>query len=86
MRAARSGTKDGLEKTKIAVMRRVSFLHKKDHSGNPRIFLRIYLLSSNHPVHSSFDRIPLRKGGKAVVWLPQHVGAHIQEGLVRPIT
>ncbi|KAL6465082.1 hypothetical protein MHYP_G00273990 [Metynnis hypsauchen] len=34
MRAARSGTKDGLEKTKIAVMRRVSFLQKKDRSGN----------------------------------------------------
>uniref|UniRef100_A0A8C2JPB5 Rho guanine nucleotide exchange factor (GEF) 10-like a n=1 Tax=Cyprinus carpio TaxID=7962 RepID=A0A8C2JPB5_CYPCA len=33
MRAARSGTKDGLEKTRIAVMRRVSFLHKKDHSA-----------------------------------------------------
>lgn len=34
MKAARSGTKDGLDKTKIAFMRRVSFLHKKDHSGN----------------------------------------------------
>lgn len=33
MRAARSGTKDGLEKTKMAVMRRVSFLQRKDHSG-----------------------------------------------------
>ncbi|XP_038864398.1 rho guanine nucleotide exchange factor 10-like protein [Salvelinus namaycush] len=32
MKAARSGTKDGLDKTKIAFMRRVSFLHKKDHS------------------------------------------------------
>ncbi|KAM7422045.1 hypothetical protein PAMA_010230 [Pampus argenteus] len=30
MKAARSGTKDGLEKTKIAVMRKVSFLHRKD--------------------------------------------------------
>ncbi|KAL7408047.1 hypothetical protein ABVT39_017369 [Epinephelus coioides] len=30
MKAARSGTKDGLEKTKIAVMRKVSFLQKKD--------------------------------------------------------
>ncbi|XP_010880021.2 rho guanine nucleotide exchange factor 10-like protein isoform X4 [Esox lucius] len=34
MKAARSGTKDGLDKTKIAFMRRVSFLHKKDHSEN----------------------------------------------------
>ncbi|XP_072308272.1 rho guanine nucleotide exchange factor 10-like protein isoform X3 [Eucyclogobius newberryi] len=30
MKAARSGTKDGLEKTKIAVMRKVSFLHRKE--------------------------------------------------------
>ncbi|KAG7261934.1 hypothetical protein CRUP_026761 [Coryphaenoides rupestris] len=32
MKAAKSGTKDGLEKTKIAVMRKVSFLQKKDHT------------------------------------------------------
>ncbi|XP_026162721.1 rho guanine nucleotide exchange factor 10-like protein isoform X2 [Mastacembelus armatus] len=30
MKAARSGTKDGLEKTKIAVMRKVPFLQRKD--------------------------------------------------------
>ena len=35
MKAAKSGTKDGIEKTKIAVMRRVSFLHKKDQTGKP---------------------------------------------------
>lgn len=34
MKAARSGTKDGLEKTKIAVMRKVSFLQRKDTLGN----------------------------------------------------
>lgn len=33
MRAAKSGTKDGLEKTRIAVMRKVSFLHRKDVLG-----------------------------------------------------
>lgn len=33
MKAARSGTKDGLEKTKIAVMRKVSFLQRKDQLG-----------------------------------------------------
>uniref|UniRef100_A0A673YDY4 Rho guanine nucleotide exchange factor 10 like n=1 Tax=Salmo trutta TaxID=8032 RepID=A0A673YDY4_SALTR len=32
MKAARSGTKDGLDKTRIAFMQKVSFLHKKDHS------------------------------------------------------
>uniref|UniRef100_A0A671NJ48 Rho guanine nucleotide exchange factor 10-like protein n=1 Tax=Sinocyclocheilus anshuiensis TaxID=1608454 RepID=A0A671NJ48_9TELE len=31
MKAARNGTKDGLEKTKIAMMRKVSFLSKKDY-------------------------------------------------------
>lgn len=34
MKAAKSGTKDGLEKTKIAVMRKVSFLQRKDQLGN----------------------------------------------------
>uniref|UniRef100_A0A665XD24 DH domain-containing protein n=1 Tax=Echeneis naucrates TaxID=173247 RepID=A0A665XD24_ECHNA len=34
MKAAKSGTKDGLEKTKIAVMRKVSFLQRKDQQGN----------------------------------------------------
>lgn len=33
MKAAKSGTKDGLEKTRIAVMRKVSFLHRKDVLG-----------------------------------------------------
>ncbi|XP_045441103.1 rho guanine nucleotide exchange factor 10-like protein isoform X2 [Pipistrellus kuhlii] len=34
MKAARSGTKDGLEKTRIAVLRKVSFLHRKDVLGD----------------------------------------------------
>ncbi|XP_040182993.1 rho guanine nucleotide exchange factor 10-like protein isoform X3 [Rana temporaria] len=34
MKAARSGTKDGLEKTRIAVMRKVTFLHRKETSGD----------------------------------------------------
>lgn len=33
MKAAKSGTRDGLEKTRIAVMRKVSFLHRKDVLG-----------------------------------------------------
>ncbi|KAM6981307.1 rho guanine nucleotide exchange factor 10-like protein [Aplochiton taeniatus] len=32
MKAAKSGTKDGLEKTKITFIRKVSFLHRKDTS------------------------------------------------------
>ncbi|XP_040278962.1 rho guanine nucleotide exchange factor 10-like protein isoform X1 [Bufo bufo] len=34
MRAARSGTKDGLEKTRIAVMRKVTFLQRKETTGD----------------------------------------------------
>lgn len=33
MKAAKSGTRDGLEKTRMAVMRKVSFLHRKDVLG-----------------------------------------------------
>lgn len=36
MKAAKSGTKDGLEKTKIAVMRKVTFLHRKEVPGKQR--------------------------------------------------
>ncbi|KAM4650704.1 rho guanine nucleotide exchange factor 10-like protein isoform 2-T3 [Discoglossus pictus] len=34
MKAARSGTKDGLEKTRIAVMRKVTFLQRKEATGD----------------------------------------------------
>uniref|UniRef100_A0A8C8Z3Y8 Rho guanine nucleotide exchange factor 10 like n=1 Tax=Prolemur simus TaxID=1328070 RepID=A0A8C8Z3Y8_PROSS len=34
MKAAKSGTKDGLEKTRMAVMRKVTFLHRKDVLGD----------------------------------------------------
>lgn len=33
MKAARNGTKDGLEKTKLAMIRKVSFLQKKASTG-----------------------------------------------------
>ncbi|KAG7519828.1 rho guanine nucleotide exchange factor 10 isoform X1 [Solea senegalensis] len=33
VKAARSGTKDGLEKTKLAMIRKVSFLQRKDSTG-----------------------------------------------------
>ncbi|XP_042589952.1 rho guanine nucleotide exchange factor 10-like protein isoform X1 [Cyprinus carpio] len=52
MRAARSGTKDGLEKTRIAVMRRVSFLHKKDHSDDTEDdtgYLDVMVSEAKHP-------------------------------------
>ncbi|XP_018082028.1 rho guanine nucleotide exchange factor 10-like protein isoform X3 [Xenopus laevis] len=34
MKAARSGTKDGLEKTRMAVMRKVTFLQRKETTGD----------------------------------------------------
>ncbi|XP_041654440.1 rho guanine nucleotide exchange factor 10-like protein isoform X1 [Cheilinus undulatus] len=34
MKAARNGTKDGLEKTKLAMIRKVSFLQRKDSTGD----------------------------------------------------
>ncbi|XP_053300685.1 rho guanine nucleotide exchange factor 10-like protein [Pleuronectes platessa] len=37
MKAARSGTKDGLEKTKLAVMRKVSLLQRKDQSARTKV-------------------------------------------------
>nr|XP_055039253.1 rho guanine nucleotide exchange factor 10-like protein isoform X2 [Misgurnus anguillicaudatus] len=52
MRAARSGTKDGLEKTRIAVMRRVSFLHRKDHSDDTEEdtgYLDVMVSEAKHP-------------------------------------
>ncbi|XP_062842217.1 rho guanine nucleotide exchange factor 10-like protein [Trichomycterus rosablanca] len=52
MRAARSGTKDGLEKTKKAVMRKVSFLQKKEHSDEAEDdagYLDVTLSETKHP-------------------------------------
>lgn len=48
MKAAKDGTKDGLEKTKIAVMKKVPFLLKKDIQGmylenNPVLFFCLYI-------------------------------------------
>ncbi|XP_027023647.1 rho guanine nucleotide exchange factor 10-like protein isoform X2 [Tachysurus fulvidraco] len=53
MRAARSGTKDGLEKTKMAVMRKVSFLQKKDHSDEAEDdagYLDVIISEAKHPL------------------------------------
>ncbi|KAI5623008.1 rho guanine nucleotide exchange factor 10-like protein isoform X2 [Silurus asotus] len=52
MRAARSGTKDGLEKTKMAVMRKVSFLQKKDHPDKAEDdagYLDVIVSEAKHP-------------------------------------
>ncbi|XP_060766351.1 rho guanine nucleotide exchange factor 10-like protein [Neoarius graeffei] len=52
MRAARSGTKDGLEKTKMAVMRKVSFLQKKDQldeAEDDAGYLDVLVSEAKHP-------------------------------------
>uniref|UniRef100_A0A8C8S319 Rho guanine nucleotide exchange factor 10-like protein n=1 Tax=Pelusios castaneus TaxID=367368 RepID=A0A8C8S319_9SAUR len=53
MKAARSGTKDGLEKTKIAVMRKVTFLHRKEAPGDSEEedmgFLEVTVSDMKHP-------------------------------------
>ncbi|XP_042672375.1 rho guanine nucleotide exchange factor 10-like protein isoform X4 [Centrocercus urophasianus] len=53
MKAAKSGTKDGLEKTKIAVMRKVTFLHRKEVPGDSEEedtgFLEVTVSDAKHP-------------------------------------
>ncbi|KPP73385.1 hypothetical protein Z043_107540 [Scleropages formosus] len=52
MKAARNGTKDSLEKTKIAVMRKVPFLHRKDNSDQAEDdagYLDVMLSEVKHP-------------------------------------
>ncbi|NXF74955.1 ARGAL protein, partial [Sclerurus mexicanus] len=53
MRAAKSGTKDGLEKTRIAVMRKVTFLHRKEAPGDSEEedtgFLEVTVSDMKHP-------------------------------------
>ncbi|XP_069638452.1 rho guanine nucleotide exchange factor 10-like protein isoform X9 [Haliaeetus albicilla] len=53
MKAAKSGTKDGLEKTKIAVMRKVTFLHRKEAPGDSEEedtgFLEVTVSDMKHP-------------------------------------
>ncbi|XP_077948928.1 rho guanine nucleotide exchange factor 10-like protein isoform X3 [Gasterosteus aculeatus] len=51
MKAARSGTKDGLEKTKIAVMRKVSFLQRKDQleEEDDAGYLDVAMSEMKHP-------------------------------------
>ncbi|OXB59651.1 hypothetical protein ASZ78_004979 [Callipepla squamata] len=48
MKAAKSGTKDGLEKTKIAVMRKVTFLHR-DSEEEDTGFLEVTVSDMKHP-------------------------------------
>ncbi|XP_074521516.1 rho guanine nucleotide exchange factor 10-like protein isoform X2 [Halichoeres trimaculatus] len=51
MKAARSGTKDGIEKTKIAVMRKVSFLQRKDQQEeeDDAGYLDVAVSDEKHP-------------------------------------
>eukprot|EP00063_Salmo_salar_P015871 XP_013990706.1 PREDICTED: rho guanine nucleotide exchange factor 10-like protein isoform X2 [Salmo salar] len=52
MKAARNGTKDGLEKTKLAMMRKVSFLQKKEtteESDDDAGYLDVTVSDVKHP-------------------------------------
>ncbi|XP_045912462.1 rho guanine nucleotide exchange factor 10-like protein isoform X1 [Micropterus dolomieu] len=52
MKAARSGTKDSLEKTKLAMIRKVSFLHRKDSTGEGKDdagYLDVSVCEFKHP-------------------------------------
>ncbi|NXF26776.1 ARGAL protein, partial [Rhodinocichla rosea] len=53
MRAARSGTKDGLERTRMAVLRRVTFLQRRDGPGDSEEedtgFLEVTVSDMRHP-------------------------------------
>ncbi|KAM8864187.1 rho guanine nucleotide exchange factor 10-like protein isoform 3-T3 [Spinachia spinachia] len=52
MKAARSGTRGGLEKTKLAMMRKVSFLQRKDSTGEVKDeagYLDVALCELKHP-------------------------------------
>uniref|UniRef100_A0A8C0UXX0 Rho guanine nucleotide exchange factor 10 like n=1 Tax=Cyanistes caeruleus TaxID=156563 RepID=A0A8C0UXX0_CYACU len=53
MRAARSGTRDGLERTRMAVLRRVTFLQRRDGPGDSEEedsgFLEVTVSDMKHP-------------------------------------
>ncbi|KAM6108892.1 LOW QUALITY PROTEIN: rho guanine nucleotide exchange factor 10-like protein [Pterocles gutturalis] len=62
MKAAKSGTKDGLEKTKIAVMRKVTFLHRKEAPGDGEQRRRV-VEAAKQPARRSSRVSPERRGG-----------------------
>ncbi|KAK9515897.1 hypothetical protein VZT92_026497 [Zoarces viviparus] len=52
LKAARSGTRDGLEKTKLAMIRKVSFLQRKDSTGEGKDdagYLDVSVCELKHP-------------------------------------
>ena len=69
MKAARSGTKDGLEKTKLAVMRKVSLLQRKDQSGKGLISSLVWkVLNCLLSFGWKFCRCLIMEGGYEVVF------------------
>ncbi|XP_040009743.1 rho guanine nucleotide exchange factor 10-like protein isoform X2 [Xiphias gladius] len=52
VKAARNGTKDGLEKTKLAMIRKVSFLQRKDSTGEGKDdagYMDVFVSELKHP-------------------------------------
>ncbi|NXU71332.1 ARGAL protein, partial [Oreotrochilus melanogaster] len=80
MKAAKSGTKDGLEKTKIAVMRKVTFLHRKEAPGDGEQRRRREV--EKQPPARRSSRVSLEQHGGARVWL-QVVRRHILGSIVQ---
>ncbi|XP_075462104.1 rho guanine nucleotide exchange factor 10-like protein isoform X3 [Ascaphus truei] len=80
MKAARSGTKDGLEKTRIAVMRKVTFLQRKEATGDSEeedmCFLEVSGLDLDlHPPPPELG--PMPEGLSAQQVLRRHILASI---------
>ncbi|XP_043917752.1 rho guanine nucleotide exchange factor 10-like protein isoform X2 [Protopterus annectens] len=73
MKAAKSGTKDGLEKTRIAVMRKVSFLQRKetqDLEEDDTGYLDVTVSDTKHPPP---ELSPMPEGLSAQQILRRHI-------------
>ncbi|NXT77000.1 ARGAL protein, partial [Zapornia atra] len=80
MKAAKSGTKDGLEKTKIAVMRKVTFLHRKEAPGDGEQRRRRAAEVGKQPPARRSSRVSLEHHGGAS---SQVVRRHILGSIVQ---
>ena len=50
MKAARNDTKDGLKKTKLAMIRKVSFLQRKDSTGTASVTSSLHVQVKVHSI------------------------------------
>uniref|UniRef100_A0A674BAH2 Rho guanine nucleotide exchange factor 10 like n=1 Tax=Salmo trutta TaxID=8032 RepID=A0A674BAH2_SALTR len=78
MKAARNGTKDGLEKTKLAMMRKVSFLQKKETTGKQHYYQLLLFKYTMYwlidvSCHSSYILSPMPKGLSTQQIIRRHI-------------